>query len=144
MSEEIEIIRAVVAVIFDPARKSFLIMKKQKDWIGWQFMQGGIEQGETEEQALFREIEEETGITDAEIIRKLPYKKDYWFTRGQKKIHKFLTFFLVKSEQSNNIRLSVEHSDYKWTDAEKAIKEIKFNKAIFRNILENDLDEVSS
>jgi len=35
----------------------------------WQFPQGGIDPGESEEETLFRELEEEIGTNDVTIIR---------------------------------------------------------------------------
>ena len=81
--------------------------------------------------------------TDVEIVKKLPYTKDYWFTKEGKKFHKFLTFFMVKADKTNEIKISSEHSEYKWADAETALEEMKFNKAIFQKILKNDLKELS-
>lgn len=34
---------------------------------GWQFPQGGIDQGESHEQAMYRELEEETGLTKDQV-----------------------------------------------------------------------------
>lgn len=68
-----------------------LLLNQQKNvWIGrriskphddpdlfvWQMPQGGIDKGEEPEEAAFRELEEETGITSATIIR--PAKQ--WFS----------------------------------------------------------------
>lgn len=61
--------RANVGIMLANARGEVLWARR----IGqdaWQFPQGGIHQGETSEQALFRELEEEIGLTekDVEII----------------------------------------------------------------------------
>ena len=40
----------------------------QLKW-NWQFPQGGVNEGESEEQALFRELKEEIGTEDVNIIR---------------------------------------------------------------------------
>lgn len=39
---------------------------------GWQMPQGGIDDGETPEQAAFREMEEEIGTRKAELLREYP------------------------------------------------------------------------
>ena len=41
--------------------------------------QGGIDEGETSEEALMRELKEEIGTDKARIIRKLDYKISYDF-----------------------------------------------------------------
>ena len=38
----------------------------------WQFPQGGINEGETPEEALYRELEEEIGTSDIKIIAEYP------------------------------------------------------------------------
>ena len=58
---------ASAAIIYD--NDQFLILKKQGNWVGWQFVQGGIDEGETEEEACLREIQEETGLKDIQIIQ---------------------------------------------------------------------------
>ena len=38
----------------------------------WQFPQGGIDEGETPKEALFRELKEEIGTDDIEVIGEYP------------------------------------------------------------------------
>lgn len=38
----------------------------------WQMPQGGIEKGESPQEAAFRELEEETGVTSAELVGQIP------------------------------------------------------------------------
>ena len=128
MNEKPKIEKAAVAITFDNDR--FLILKKKGNWEGWQFVQGKIDEGETEEDAVLRELKEETGL-DGEIVRKLDLKADYWFQFEGRQIHKFLTFFLVKADKAKEVKIGVEHSDWKWTDYETTLKEIKFNKDKF-------------
>jgi dATP pyrophosphohydrolase len=126
-----KIIKAVCAITFDKdSAFHFLILKKKGFWEGWQFMQGGIEKGESEEIAVLRELKEETTL-DGTIVKKLDLKSDYWFDWEGERVHKFVTFFLVKADKAKEIKISEEHSEYKWVDYETALKEIKFNKELF-------------
>ena len=50
---------------------------KRKDGKGWQFPQGGIDDGETPEKALYRELEEEVGLLP-ESVKLLGSTQD-WF-----------------------------------------------------------------
>lgn len=124
-----KIIKASVAVTFD--KNKFLILKKKGTWEGWQFVQGKIDEGESEEDAVLRELKEETGL-DGEIVKKLDFSADYWFKWEGDTIHKFLIFFLVKADSSKKVKIDVEHSEWKWVDYETALKEIKFNKEEFK------------
>ena len=45
----------------------------------WQFPQGGIDEGETAKEALFRELEEEIGTKEIEIIAEYPTWVSYEF-----------------------------------------------------------------
>jgi len=53
--------RPNVAIVLVNARNQVFWGKRIKEH-AWQFPQGGIKQGETPEQAMFRELEEETGL----------------------------------------------------------------------------------
>ncbi len=48
----------------------------------WQFPQGGIDPGETPEEALFRELKEEIGTNRLEILRRKPDPVSYLFPPG--------------------------------------------------------------
>ncbi len=73
----------VAAVIIHPIENKVLMFRRiaEKDkksgfFVGggqlkwnWQFPQGGVNDGESEEQALFRELKEEIGTRDVNIIK---------------------------------------------------------------------------
>jgi 8-oxo-dGTP pyrophosphatase MutT (NUDIX family) len=121
--------KAVLAIIHD--KDSFLILKKQGAWTGWQFVQGAIDEGETPEQAISREVTEETGLKTISIEKKLDIKTEYWFIWEGEKIHKYIEFFLIKADKNEPITLSIEHSEFKWCDYKEVLKQIKYNKKEF-------------
>jgi len=61
--------RGVGAMLFNTSGEVFVGRRFGDDYPdAWQMPQGGIDDGETPEQALFRELAEETGTSKAEII----------------------------------------------------------------------------
>lgn len=60
---------AAVGVVFDETKTQVLLIKRN-DVPVWVLPGGGIEEGESPEQAVVREVEEETGL-QVEIIRKI-------------------------------------------------------------------------
>ena len=58
--------RPNVAIILANARNE-VFWGKRVNQHSWQFPQGGIKHGETPEQAMYRELEEETGLKSAHV-----------------------------------------------------------------------------
>ncbi len=75
----------------------------------WDFPKGHIEPGEDLIQTALRELKEETGVTDAELIPDFQHPVEYFFrNRKHKLIHKTVTFFLARTN-TTTIQLSDEH-----------------------------------
>ena len=94
----------------------------------WDFPKGNIEVGETEEQTALRELEEETGITDAKIIPGFKGTVSYFYRREGKTIHKTVVDFLAET-QTEKVTLSHEHIGFKWLGYEEALKQLTFKSA---------------
>ncbi|KKQ35014.1 MAG: Hydrolase, NUDIX family [Microgenomates group bacterium GW2011_GWA2_37_6] len=73
----------------------------------WELPGGGVEYGETPQESLKREIQEECGI-DIEIVK--PISANSYFIEDLQRIE---ICFLCKA-LSTDVKLSSEHSDYKW------------------------------
>ncbi len=99
----------------------------------WEFVKGEVEKNESERDTVMRELEEETGITDAQFIEDFREKISYFFKSGDKIIYKEVVFFLVET-QTSDVRLSYEHTGYEWSDYQSAIKRLTFKNA--KNVLE--------
>lgn len=116
--------KSIAAVIY--YRNKYLLLKYGLGH--WEFVKGHLEEDETEKETIMRELEEETGITDASIIEGFNEQYDYFFTSGGKRIHKFVNCYLLKSN-TREVTLSYEHVGYKWLPFKEAIKQLTYDNA---------------
>jgi putative (di)nucleoside polyphosphate hydrolase len=113
----------------------------------WQMPQGGLDAGEDEDTAMFRELKEETGISDIEIISKskkylyynLPYRlqKKFW---GGKYLGQKQKWYLVRylgDDSAININTeSAEFSEWKWIPKEELVKVIvSFKRKLYVDVI---------
>jgi bis(5'-nucleosidyl)-tetraphosphatase len=98
----------------------------------WEFPKGGIDDGESPEQAALRELEEETGMSAADIrlIPEFEHREEYRFTSGsgdtRTLVRKEVTYFLAET-RTREVRLSAhEASQYAWLSADEAARKLKY------------------
>jgi putative (di)nucleoside polyphosphate hydrolase len=137
----------VAAIILSskyPSKCEIFIASRTDIENAWQFPQGGIDEGETPKEALFRELEEEIGTRDVEIIAEYPTWVSYEFPPviaqkmypydGQKQ-----KYYLVKLNKGAKININTEipeFSDYKFVPTEKIYDYITFFKrTVYRQVL---------
>ena len=118
----------------------------------WQMPQGGIDDGETPEAAAMREMKEEIGTNEAEIIAttKLWYKYDLptylisklWNGRYRGQRQKwFLLKFLGQDADININFADVEFTDWKWVKVEELTQIIvPFKKNLYISVIEEFRD----
>ena len=112
----------------------------------WQFPQGGIDDGESIKEALFRELEEEIGTRDVEIIAEYPTWVSYEFPPiiaqkmypydGQKQ-----KYYLVKLKKGAKININTEtpeFSEYKFVSSKEIYEQITFFKrTVYKQVLKH-------
>lgn len=96
----------------------FLVVKRNENddlYPGaWEFPGGHLEDGETLKVGLKRELEEEIGFTD-EFNPIITHYYDEIKEKKGELVHDLEIDFLVNVDSSKiNVKLSNEHSDYKW------------------------------
>ena len=64
---ELRIREAVRAIVFDPEARVLLVRLEFPHWTGWAMPGGGVDEGETDEAALRRELAEEAGLDGFEL-----------------------------------------------------------------------------
>ncbi|MBI2038574.1 MAG: NUDIX domain-containing protein [Candidatus Nealsonbacteria bacterium] len=132
--------RSAGAVIFrKEAGKIFYLLLRYPARTGrakreyWDFPKGHINSGETIEDTVKREVQEETGLTDIEFTEGFQLKIRYYLTKNQQKILKTVVFLLAEAK-TKNIKISDEHTGFQWLPYEEALKRLVFKNA--KNILE--------
>lgn len=111
----------VKSIIYNTKLKRFLIIKRgMTDDVGadtWENAGGNIENGENPEEALRREIREETGIEEINV-KKIAYVT---LINADKP---FLIIAYLCETLTENVTLSNEHSDFLWADEEECRKKL--------------------
>ena len=94
----------------------------------WDFPKGNVEEKETDTETVKREIAEETGITDVEIIQGFKERIQYYYKLKNELINKEVIFYLAKTN-TEKVKLSFEHIGYIWLSYDKAINKLTYKNA---------------
>ena len=152
----------VAGVIIHPTNKKVLMFRRlaktneksellsdggQLRW-NWQFPQGGIDPGETEEETLFRELKEEIGTNDVTIIRVAERRVRYYYPlkmlhilhkqpkwkpyRGQQQ-RWFLLRLNCETEKINFSHQPIEFDAFQWISPRIGLKKVvPFKRKAYR------------
>ncbi len=142
---------AMIIVSHRYPEKKEIFIAERNDLLGiWQFPQGGIDNGEEVKEALFREMEEEIGTNDAEIIAEYPAWISYDFpTKIAEKMKPYKgqtqRYFLLKFGENAEINLATEHpefSDHKFVSVEDLLDlTAHFKKPVYEKVVNYFKDE---
>jgi 8-oxo-dGTP pyrophosphatase MutT (NUDIX family) len=94
----------------------------------WDFVKGNVEPNETEKETVLRELQEETGITDASFLDGFKETIAYFYRRQGLTVHKEVVFFIMES-QTEKVTLSFEHVGFIWLDYQHAMEKLNFKNA---------------
>lgn len=92
------------------------------------FAKGHIEKDESEREAAFRELKEETGIEKIVWIEGYREKIHYMYRRGPELMSKDVIFFLARTRQKKII-ISHEHQGAIWLPYKEALEKLTFKTA---------------
>jgi len=127
-----------------PDKKEIFLAQRNDLNDVWQFPQGGIDEGEEVQEALFRELEEEIGTDEVEIIaeypewisydfpQKIANKMEPWIGQKQK-------YFIVKLNKNAKIDINTKHpefSDYKFVEVDEVLKQsASFKQEVYESVI---------
>jgi len=123
--------------------KLFIAKRSDMDNI-WQFPQGGIDKGEDAKSALFRELKEEIGTDEVEIIAEYPQWLSYDFpSKVLKRMHPYdgqiQKYFLVRLKQNAKINIHTknpEFDSYKFVNIKELFEITRhFKKRIYMKVI---------
>ena len=134
-------------IVLNKQNKIFVGKRKDNPGDKWQMPQGGVDEGENYITAMRRELLEETGIQNIEIIKEVDKIYQYELPknlvgviwkgkyRGQKQKW-FITRFLGEEKEINLNTKHAEFIDWKWIEP-KFLPEVivNFKKDLYLNLL---------
>ena len=148
MTEKILPMRnGVGAVVLNKNNKVFVGKRIDNPGKFWQMPQGGVDEGEKYFDAMKRELFEETGIKDFEVIKEIEGMTEYelpdyllgkiW--KGKYRGQKQKWFILKFTGSDDEINLKTSHPEFiewKWADPETIPKMIvDFKKTLYESLL---------
>ena len=122
--------KAVFAVVYakEGNEFSYLVLERKLHWKGWEFPKGGVDEGESEEQAAKREVREETGLSVKGQIKKFDIHGKYKFPKILKGrpgiIGQTYSLYAVEVVRGKVKLDSYEHSSYEWMNFKEAFKKL--------------------
>ena len=135
-------------VMLNRDKEIFIGRRKTPSAIGWQMPQGGIDENETPEEALWRELQEEVGTSKAKILQVMenwmyydipePYRSRWWGGRyhGQKQKWFLLDFMGFDSDINIFSTTPSEFCAWRWERPSEILElAIYFKKDLYKEVL---------
>ena len=127
-----------------PEKKEIFIAQRNDLQDIWQFPQGGIDQGEEVKEALFREMKEEIGTDDAQIVGEYPEWISYDFPAKIAMKMKPYTgqtqrYFLMKFDNEAVVNIHTKHPefmDFKFVSVDEVLDmTAHFKKNVYKKVI---------
>ena len=116
---------AVGLVVYDSAQQRYLILRRNpRRYIGWGLIKGGIDEGETAQQACLREAAEEIGVQfSPTVIQPLGHKCAYYDNTHERIV--LVEWFITHLVQQPPLILEREEwVDARWATLHESLYEL--------------------
>ena len=113
-------IKVLVGGLIKKDGKYLMLKRHHKDDVypgKWEFPSGGIDFGEEVEDALIREVREETGLDISEMKRRIIGVTKYIIEKEDFIRDSFQINYLIEHIEIEDIKLSDEHEEFDWVEA---------------------------
>lgn len=120
--------RSAGAVVFRQApgdRRLYLLLLNAGRW---DFPKGNMEKGESDLQTVLREVSEETGLKDVEIVPGFRRVVEYFYRRDGKNVHKAVVYLLARTSEES-VKISFEHQGFGWFQYEQAKQRASYDNS---------------
>ena len=144
-------VSAVILSSKYPEKCEFFIAHRSDIKNAWQFPQGGIDEGETPQEALLRELMEEIGCNSVEILAEFPEWITYDFPNViSNKMYPFKgqtqKYFLVRLREGAKIDLQAHHipefEEYDFVTHEELFRRVTyFKRRPYRRVIDYFMKE---
>jgi putative (di)nucleoside polyphosphate hydrolase len=134
-------------IVLNSKNQVFVAKRKDNPVDKWQMPQGGVDLGESLQDAMYRELFEETSISKIEILKELNYWLEYELPqnllgiiwkgkfRGQKQKW-FIVRYLGSDSEININTKKPEFIEWKWLDVNKLTSVIvDFKKNVYEKLV---------
>lgn len=104
----------------------FLLMINRRGY--WEFPKGHLKEGESDMMAALREVTEETGISNLEVLKGFKTTIKYRYMKQGRESDKEVTFYLMET-RPQNVVISDEHRGFVWLPYNEAMAKLSYNNA---------------
>jgi dATP pyrophosphohydrolase len=125
-------IQIKVGAIIIYENKVLILKRNERDGGFWQTVTGSVEYDETIEQAIHREVLEETGLLGRSNYPNVVHS--FVWRKGEDEVAELVFSFCPTNDK---VRLSNEHTEYKWVSISVAYSMVKMenNKTAIEKLL---------
>jgi len=115
-----------VVIVFQASHREYLLVRAGKHG-HWGFPKGTAEPGEDPIETAIRELEEETGIRDVDIIPDKQFEHHYKMKANGADKH--VTFF-VGAVDKKSVKIDKDEvSDHRWLEIDDALEQLTYESA---------------